>query len=133
MAAGAGVMATACVEHLVAEPVRGCCVVCQSEVLTLTVDGRPVVVEAAEVLPEHPCPSCEQSMARGQGRSECSRCGLSGVIGEPVPLRGVALAEDGSAREYRRRSFRAGEAAHAFHSCAIVDGVPERSRDVQEA
>lgn len=86
--------------------------------LAIELDGGEVVVELAEVLPEHRCPQCEQVANRGHRRSQCPRCGGSRTLGEPLPIIGVAVDEFGRARRYRRR-LREGEAAHRLHTCAV--------------
>lgn len=97
-------------------PFRGACPRCGVRVLALEVDGAEVVVEVAEVLEVFPCPSCAKIEAMGHERSECPRCALSGWIGRPLPLRGVAVDGGGRARLFE--GWRAeGEAVHVFHAC----------------
>jgi hypothetical protein len=98
------------------EPFRGACPSCGRRVLALEVDGAEVVVEVAEVLEAFPCPLCAKVAGMGHERSECPRCALSGWIGEPLPLRGVAVDARGHARLFDGRRFE-GEAVHPFHSC----------------
>lgn len=98
------------------EPFRGACPGCGCRVLAVEVDGAEVVVEVAEVLEAFPCPSCAQVARMGHARSECRRCGMSGWIGEPLPLRGVAVDAVGRARRFDGRRFE-GEAVHVFHAC----------------
>lgn len=99
------------------EPFVACCPVCRAEVLQVWCAGREVVVEVREVLPAHDCVACRQVALRGHIRSSCDRCHMTGIVGEPVPLRGVALDEDGRAREYRKRQFRRGECVLRYHAC----------------
>lgn len=105
-----------------AEPFRGECPGCGDRVLAVTLGGREVVLEVAEVLERHRCPQCAQVEAKGHRRSECSRCGLSGWIGEPLPQssdgRPVAVALD--PRGWARWFYGArveGEAVHLLHDC----------------
>jgi hypothetical protein len=79
-------------------------------------DGSTVVVETTEVLPRHRCPQCEQVANRGHRRSYCLRCKGAGYLGEPLPLRGIALDEDGRARRFRR-VLHEGECVHRLHAC----------------
>jgi ribosomal protein S27AE len=86
-------------------------------VLALDVDGRELVVEVAEVLPQFVCPSCAKIAAMGHRRSQCPRCGLTGWLGEPLPAVGVALDAAGRARWFTIESGReAGEAIHRLHA-----------------
>lgn len=104
------------------EPFRGDCPRCGIEVLAVDVAGREVVVDVAEVLEAFPCPSCGQVSGRGHRRSGCDRCGLTGWIGEPLPLRGVAIDYDrgGRGRVFARvRGRTDGEAVYVFHTCAL--------------
>ena len=97
-------------------PFRGLCPRCGGEVLAIDVNGREVVVDVAEVLETFPCPLCAQVAARGHRRSDCPRCYLTGWIGEPLPLRGVAVDPAGRGRSYRGERL-PGEAVHVFHTC----------------
>jgi ribosomal protein S27AE len=97
-------------------PFRGACRSCGRRVLAVDVDGREVVVEVAEVLEAFRCPVCAKVAAMGHTRSECPRCGLTGWIGVPLPLRGVAVDAMGHARLFEGRRS-AGEAVHALHAC----------------
>ena len=89
------------------------------EVLAVTVNGAMMLVEVAEVLPLAPCPFCAAIDLRGHARTACPRCRMAKVIGEPLPLRGVVLGEDGRARLWTRRYSskvrRKGDAIHRFH------------------
>lgn len=105
------------------DPFRGECPSCGTRVLAVEMQGREVVVEVTELLERFPCPQCAQVEAKGHERSECSRCGLSGWIGDPLPQsrdgRPVAVALD--PRGWARAFFGArveGEAIHPFHDCA---------------
>lgn len=100
----------------VLEPFRGACPSCGARVLALEVDGRELVVEVAEVLEAFPCPRCVDIARRGHVRSECPRCALSGWIGVPLPLRGVAVDARGRARLFEGLRVE-GEAVHVFHAC----------------
>jgi hypothetical protein len=96
---------------------RGECPRCHADVLVVDVQGTDVVVEPAEVIPEAPCPQCRQVDGRGHARSDCLRCGKSGRIGEPLPLRGVAVNfESGHGRVFEGEAFES-EAVYHFHSC----------------
>lgn len=101
-------------------PFRGDCPSCGTEVLAIDVSGHELVVEVAEVLETFACPNCAQVAARGHRRSGCTRCGETGVIGEELPFRGVAVDSIGGARVVRSGDRREGEAVHVFHSCAVV-------------
>jgi predicted RNA-binding Zn-ribbon protein involved in translation (DUF1610 family) len=99
-------------------PFRGACPSCGLDVLAVDVDGREVVVEVAEVLEAFPCPACAQITGRRHARlSWCWRCGSTGWIGGVLPLRGVALDAEGSARVFTGRR-RVGESVHVVHACA---------------
>lgn len=97
-------------------PFRGLCPRCGEEVLAIDVNGREVVVDIPEVLAVFPCPLCAQVAGRGHVRSDCARCHRTGWIGEPLPLRGVALDAAGRGRSYRGARVE-GEAVHVFHTC----------------
>jgi hypothetical protein len=110
-----------------AEPFAGDCPRCHVPVLAVELAGREVVLELAEVMPEHPCPLCAQVAARGHTRSGCIRCSDTGVIGDPLPLRGVVL----DVVTFEVRPYRAGDdltrlrgegewwAVHLFHACIV--------------
>lgn len=101
----------------VLEPFRGECPRCGLAVLALDVAGVEVVVDVAEVLEAFPCPSCLQVANRGHERSECDRCGKTGWIGEPLPLRGVAVDYDAGRARLFTGTRHEGEAVYVFHSC----------------
>lgn len=101
-------------------PFAGSCPRCGADVLSITMvaDGHEEVVDPVEVLPEHLCPSCDQVRGRGHARSGCTRCGDTGMLGEPFPLRGIRVDEVGRGRPFTgKRSD--GEAVHVLHSCAV--------------
>lgn len=102
------------------EPFRGDCPRCGVDVLAVELaDGAEVVVDVAEVLESFPCPQCAQVAGRGHERSDCDRCGKTGLIGEDLPLTGIAIDPAGRARVYRRSEGRPqdGEAIHLRHVC----------------
>lgn len=92
---------------------------CGAEVLAVTVNGSPVLVEVAEVLPLAPCSFCAAIASRGHERLKCQHCRMAGHTGELLPLRGVVLGEDGRARMWTRRYDskvrRGGDAILRFH------------------
>lgn len=99
-------------------PFRGDCVRCFAEVLVVCIAGADVVVEVDEVLEAFPCPTCKSVADHGNSRSgSCSRCFDSGVVGERLPVFGVALAADGSARYFTGGRPSEGEGLHVEHVC----------------
>lgn len=103
---------------------RSECEQCGGPVLAVVVNGELALVDVAEVLPIAPCPFCAAVLCRGHERLACSHCRLSGVIGEPLPLRGVVISEDGRARVWTRRYDskvrRRGDAIHRHHACILL-------------
>lgn len=102
------------------EPVEGYCPRCREPVLILL--GGELVAEPIEIMPEYPCPECENIRGRGWRRlRQCWRCFGLGTVGEPLPPYGIALAADGSARPFTAKCPpREGEAAHLEHACSLV-------------
>lgn len=99
------------------EPYRGSCPGCGAEVLALELDGLEVVVDLDEVLEEFVCPACAQVAGRGHVRSDCPRCSKTGYIGEPLPLRGVAVNYDTGTVRLFTGERQEGEAVYVYHGC----------------
>jgi hypothetical protein len=97
----------------------GTCPCCHADVLIVIMAGEPTPVEPREIMAEYACPRCADVEARGkQRRSVCESCLGLAVLGEPLPPYGIAVADDGSAREFtRRKPIREWEAAHLLHTC----------------
>lgn len=103
----------------VVQPYTAPCPCCGEVVLVVQVDGHEVLVRAEEVVEEFDCPSCAQVANMGHQRHDCSRCSMSGKLGEPLPWRGIKVAADGLATEYAGWREE-GEAVHPFHACTEV-------------
>lgn len=103
----------------VIEPFHGDCPRCKRPVMAVVVDGVEAVLEPREIVEQYECQLCRQIRNRGHSKdSLCERCDDRGVLGEPLPLRGVVVGEDGFAREWRRgQPFRFGDSLYALHSC----------------
>ena len=110
------------------EPLRITCERCGREVLFVTIDGWPVLVEAREMLPRQPCAECARFRNQGRRRhGTCRRCGNTGWIGERLPRQGVALSGDGRARFFDGRR-RVGEAIHCIHETCQATPTPRTCR-----
>jgi hypothetical protein len=97
------------------EPFAGECPRCHEGVCVVRLDGLDVVLELAEVMEAHACPDVA---ARGKTkRQRCWRCWNTGVVGEPLPMAGVAVSEHGDARAWGGGARREGEAVHRPHFC----------------
>lgn len=98
---------------------EGTCPLCHAAVLIVLVGDEPVPVELGEVLPSHRCPECADIEGRGHSRrSHCYRCQNTGWLGNATPPYAVAVAEDGSAREWERGTpLRRGEGLYLPHVC----------------
>lgn len=102
----------------------GTCPRCRETVLIVHMDGQAIPVEPVELLAAYPCPRCRNVANRGNvRRSVCEMCLGLGVLGEPLPPYGVAVAADGSAREFdAKHAPRKDEAAHLPHTCELAVG-----------
>lgn len=88
--------------------------------LVVMVQGVDVVAEFDEVLEQFPCPQCSQVAEMGHDRGRCVRCGNAGVVGEPLPVFGVAVDAVGRARYFTgSRVAGNGEAVHREHVCRL--------------
>jgi hypothetical protein len=86
-----------------------------------------VLLERTAILPEHPCPDCENRKLRGYSPERllgCDRCGGKGRIGQRYPPDAVRVDEDGRARWLRGRPVE-GEGIYALHenSCPLALAV----------
>lgn len=101
-------------------PVHGWCLTCRAPVITAVLNGEVVVADAGELLETFPCPQCQQVASKGhRSRGLCRRCRGAGVIGGPLPLRGLLVDyERGEVARRFTRSRREGEAVYRLHRCA---------------